>query len=48
MAPATGPGNADELREHVLARMVPGRREDDIAVLVVQLSGEAHPSPAEP
>jgi serine phosphatase RsbU (regulator of sigma subunit) len=32
---AAGPDDADALRDHVLASMVPGRREDDIAVLVV-------------
>ncbi len=31
------PSDVDELREHVLAEMVPGRREDDIAVLVVHV-----------
>ncbi|MDQ1633132.1 MAG: hypothetical protein QOC80_3104, partial [Frankiaceae bacterium] len=34
---ADGPAGADALRDHVLARMVPGRREDDIAVLVVRV-----------
>lgn len=32
---ADGPRGTDALREHVLARMVPGHRSDDIAVLVV-------------
>jgi serine phosphatase RsbU (regulator of sigma subunit) len=35
---AEGPEEPDALREHILERMVPGSREDDIAVLVVQLS----------
>jgi light-regulated signal transduction histidine kinase (bacteriophytochrome) len=33
---ADGPADPDALREHVLTQMVPGRREDDIAVLVVR------------
>jgi chemotaxis family two-component system sensor kinase Cph1 len=34
---AGAPSDVDELRDHVLATMVPGRREDDIAVLVVHV-----------
>ena len=34
---ASGPANPDELREHVLAHLGAGRREDDIAVLAVLL-----------
>jgi light-regulated signal transduction histidine kinase (bacteriophytochrome) len=36
---ASGPAEPDELREHVLAQLAPGRREDDIAVLAVRLDG---------
>lgn len=36
---AEGPREADALREHVLAGMVPGHREDDIAVLVICVAG---------
>jgi serine phosphatase RsbU (regulator of sigma subunit) len=32
---AAGPEDADALRDHVLSSMVPGRRDDDVAVLVV-------------
>jgi hypothetical protein len=34
---AAGPFDADALRDHVLSSMVPGRREDDTAVLVVHV-----------
>jgi serine phosphatase RsbU (regulator of sigma subunit) len=34
---ASGPANPDELRDHVLAHLGAGRREDDIAVLAVLL-----------
>jgi serine phosphatase RsbU (regulator of sigma subunit) len=36
-AVAAGPFAADALRDHVLSSMVPGRREDDTAVLVVHV-----------
>ncbi len=35
---ASGPANPDDLREHVLAHLAAGRREDDIAVLAVHLN----------